>query len=213
MAVYQVNKIQKDVRIVLDQNMTSDALTALQDTETLSLDELIESKVVEAVRRVHNEAPLDKLNQGHNFGDALYWRGADTCGWTLLPDDFMRLIVFMMDDWDRAVYKPLHIDNPKYYKQASRFKGIRGTPQHPKCAIAIRPEGKVLEFYSCKSQESKVSRAVYIPYPKIDQYGGIEISNQCYEAVIYVIASLVSATIGEADKVKLFNELAQSLLV
>ena len=26
MAVYQVNKIQKDVRIVLDQNMTSDAL-------------------------------------------------------------------------------------------------------------------------------------------------------------------------------------------
>lgn len=210
--IYQTDKICKDVRIAIDENMTSESLTALLDVETLSLDTVIKSKIEEGVTRVHSIAPLLMLDSGHNFGDSLYWNGQDTCGWVLLPDDFMRLVVFQMDDWERAVYDPLSVENPISDKQYSRFKGIRGNTQRPRCVLAIRPEGRVLEFYSCKTQTAQVSRAVYIPYPKIDEHGGINICKHCYPAVIYSIASLVVSAYGEAEKSKLFGNLAESLL-
>ena len=125
----------------------------------------------------------------------------------------MRLVVFQMDDWERPVYHAISEDDEEYEKQSSRFKGIRGTAQKPVCAIAIRPEGRVLEFYSCKSTDAMVSRAVYLPYPKIDDYGGVQICERCYQAVIYTIASLVLTTYGNADQSKALSELAKSALI
>ena len=131
----------------------------------------------------------------------------------LLPEDFMRFVVFQMDDWERAVFYPINTDDPEYARQSSRFKGIRGTYQRPVCAISIRPEGRVMEFYSCKTTKAKVSRAVYLPYPKIDKYGAIEICGRCYNAVVYTIAALVLTTFGDAEKSAALNELAKSVLI
>ena len=125
----------------------------------------------------------------------------------------MRLVVFQMDDWERPVYHAISEDDEEYQKQSSRFKGIRGTPQKPVCAIAIRPEGRVLEFYSCKSIDAMVSRAVYLPYPKVDKDNGIQICERCYQAVVYTIASLVLITYGSADQSKALLELAKSTLI
>lgn len=201
----------QDVRICLDQNMMSDALLESGDIDTLSLDEIIKSKILEAVQRVHMSAPNYLLESGHNFGDAVYWRELES-GWVLLPPDFMRLVVFEMDDWEQAVYQAISTDDEEYEKQRSRFKGIRGTSQRPVCAIAIRPEGRVLEFYSCKSTDAKVSRAIYIPYPKVDEDGGVDISERCYDAVVYTAAGLTLVTCGEVDKGNNLSEMAQTFL-
>lgn len=212
MAVYQKNKIQEDVRTALDQNMNSDTLKIIGDVDTLALDDIIASKILEAVKRVHSSAPSYLLDGGHNFGDAIYWKEHES-GWILLPEDFMRFVVFQMNDWERAVFYPINTDDPEYEKQSSRFKGIRGTCQRPVCAISIRPEGRVMEFYSCKTTEAKVSRAVYLPYPKIDKYGAVEICEKCYDAVIYTIAALVLTTFGDTEKSAALNELAKSVLI
>ena len=209
--IYQLDKIMQDVRICIDQNMTSDALVDSGDIDTLALDEIIKSKILEAIQRIHLEAPNVLLEGGHNFGDAVYWRELES-GWVLLPPDFMRLVVFEMDDWEQAVYQAISTDDPEYEKQRSRFKGIRGTAQRPVCAIAIRPEGRVLEFYSCKSEDAHVRRAVYIPYPTIDEDGGVDISERCYNAVIYTIAGLTLLTCGEVEKGNAVSELAQTYL-
>lgn len=209
--IYQIDKMMRDVRVCLDQNMTSDALLAVEDIDTLALDDIIRSKLLEAVRRVHLEAPNVLLEGGHNFGDEVYWSDLES-GWVLLPQDFMRLVVFEMDDWERAVYQAISTGEPGYEKQRSRIKGIRGTAQKPVCAIAIRPEGRVLEFYSCKSNNAQVSRAMYIPYPKIDEDGGIDISERCYIAVIYTAASLTLLSIGETEKSSALSELAKTFL-
>lgn len=209
--IFQIDKIMQDVRICLDQNMSSNALIESGDIDTLSLDEIIKSKILEAVQRVHRDAPNYLLEGGHNFGDAVYWRELE-CGWVLLPKNFLRLVVFEMDDWEQAVYQAISTDDPEYEKQRSRFKGIRGTAQRPVCAIAIRPEGRVLEFYSCKSKNAKVSRAIYIPYPKIDEDGGVDISERCYNAVIYTAAGLTLLTCGETEKGNSVSELAQTFL-
>ena len=209
--IYQLDKIMQDVRICLDQNMTSDALLESGDIDTLALDDIIRSKILEAVQRVHMDAPNYLLEGGHNFGDAVYWRELES-GWVLLPPDFMRLVVFEMDDWEQAVDQAVSTDDPEYKKQRSRFKGIRGTAQHPVCAIAIRPEGRVLEFYSCKSEDAQVSRAIYIPYPKIDEDNGVDICERCYNAVVYTAAGLTLLTCGEVEKGNAVSELAQTYL-
>lgn len=212
MKVYRLERIARDVRIVLDQNMASASLAETGDVDTLTLDEIIVSKVTEGVARVHSEAPSYLLDGGNNFGDSVYWNG-DGSGWVLLPEDFMRLVVFEMSDWERAVYHAISEDDEEYELQSCRFKGLRGTPQKPVCAIVVRPEGRALEFYSCRSKEAQVSKAVYMPYPDVDPYGGIGICRRCYKAVVYTVASLVLFTYGDADKGNALSELAKTALI
>lgn len=208
--IYKLQRIARDVRIAIDQNMTSEQLLATDDIETLSLEDIIRSKIVEAVRRVETSAPVHFLEEGHDFGDAVYWGDLES-GWVLLPDDFMRLIAFRMSDWERTVYAAISVDDPLYAKQSSRYKGIRGNVQKPVCAFVNRAEGKALEFYSCNSEDAFVSRASYLPYPHIDEDDGIDISERCYTAVVYTVAALVLTTYGETDKASTLTELAKSI--
>ncbi len=208
--IYKLTEIARDVRIAIDQNMTSEQLLATDDIETLSLEEIIRSKIVEAVRRVECAAPVHFLEEGHNFGDAVYWGDLES-GWVLLPDDFMRLIAFRMSDWERTVYDAISVDDTLYAKQSSRYKGIRGNVQKPVCAVVNRAEGKALEFYSCESEDAYVCQALYLPYPHIDKYDGIDISEKCYTAVVYTVASLVLATYGDTDKASVMTDLAKSI--
>lgn len=210
--IYGVEDIERDVRVAMDENSISDNLIANGDLDTLSLNDIVRSKITEGVRRTHMEAPVYLLDSGHNFGDMLFW-GEKESGWILLPDDFMRLLVFQMDDWAHAVFEAISPGDAEYKLQSSRYKGIRGNWQKPICAISIRPEGKVLEFWSCKSEGAKVSKGVYLPYPKIDMADGIEICNRCYEAAVYVIAGLVCESLGDAERYSMYNELAKSILV
>jgi hypothetical protein len=209
--IYKLDDIVRDVRIVLGDNASAEALFEESDLETLSLDECIRSKVVEAVRRIESEAPAYLLEGGHSFGDAIYWE-ANGRGWIILPDDFMRLVVFEMDDWERPVYSAVMPDTPEYAKLRSRFKGIGGTPQRPAVAIGIRSEGKVLEFYSCKSTDARLARAMYRPYPSVDEDGGIDMSERCYSAVVYETAALTTTAYGLADKSQQLETLAKSAL-
>ena len=209
--VYNIHDVMRDVRICLDQNMTSEQLLQDDDVDTLALDDIVRSKILEAVVRVHTNAPTYLLEQGHNFGDAVYWGDLES-GWVLLPQDFMRLIVFEMSAWEAAVYTAISTTDPEYELQRQRIKALRGTAQKPVCAIATRPEGRVLEFYSCKSEDAYVRRAQYLPYPKIDKDEGIDICERCDTGVIYAAASLVLLTLGEAEKSSALSEISQTSL-
>lgn len=209
--VYNINDVMRDVRVCLDQNMSSEQLLQTDDIDTLSLDDIVRSKILEAVVRVHTNAPTYLLEQGHNFGDAVYWGDLES-GWVLLPDDFMRLIVFEMSDWEKAVFTAISTTDPEYELQRQRIKALRGTAQKPVCVITVRPEGKALEFYSCKSKEAYVKRAQYLPYPKIDEDEGIDICERCYTGVVYAAASLVLLTLGESEKSSALSEISKTAL-
>lgn len=211
--IFQADNIVKDVRVCMDENMADTALIADGDENTLLLDEIIKSKILEAVERVHTEAPFYMLDNAHHFDTnaAINWKTLES-GEILLPDDFMRLVVFQMSDWERPVYTVLTPDDPEYAKCSSRYKALRGTVQRPVCALAMRNDGKVLEFYSCNSTNATITRAVYVPYPEIDAYGGVDIAERCYTAVVNTIAGLTLVSCGEADKSQLFFTLAKNNL-
>ena len=210
--MYKIPHIARDVRIAIDENKTSEQLIGEEDIDTLSLNDIVRSKIVEAVRRVLTEAPVHLLDGGVPFGDAIFWRSKGS-GWTLLPEDFMRLIIFKMSDWERPVYEPITAADPRYELQFSRYRGLRGNPQKPVVAIVSRAEGRALELFSCKDAGATVEQAVYLPLPRVDCDGGIEIPERCYTSVVYQTASLVLATIGQGDLSTIMSELSKQLLV
>lgn len=220
--IFQVSKIKQDVRVCIDQNVSSAPLVNDDDMDMLTLQDVIGSKILEAVELVHKAAPYWMLELGHNFshndGDddsrrTIYWKGVDdTCGYLLLPDDFMRLVVFEMSDWERPVYEAISTDGPMYRRQHSRVKALRGTAQRPVVALGVKPEGKTLEFWSCKSRNATVTRAVYIPFPVVDANNGVDISERCYEAVVYMCAGLTMMSCGEGERAKNLMDLAKTLL-
>lgn len=208
--VYSVEQIQHDVRIAMDDYPQSPSLIAMEDVDAISIDKIINSKIEDAAKAVEIAAPIHMLDSGHNFAEDVFWN-SNFSGWIILPDNFMRLMVFRMSDWERPVYAAISEGEPEYTLQHSRFKGIRGNPQKPVCAITLRAEGKVLEFYSCNSDEATVEQAVYLPIPRIDN-GGIEICERCYRPFIYQCAGMVAQTLGETEAGTSFVETARSMI-
>lgn len=208
--IVQAEKMARDVRIAVDMNRESTPLLLDGDTETTSFDDIIYAKLTDAVRMVEMEAPLNLLEQGHQFGNNVVW-GEDGKGWILLPDDFMRLVVFKMSDWRHSVSEAITQDDPKYSRQWSRWKGICGNPEKPVVAIVNRAEGNVLEFFSCHDDTATVEQAVYVPLPRIDLDGGIDVSEKCYKAAVYRAAALALASIGDQLSTTMV-ELSKSLL-
>lgn len=217
--IYQVLNIKRDVRVCLDENRVDTSLLSVGDADTLSLDTLIGSKILEAVDRVHSEVPYYLLEVGNDFTTSpVTWDSEYRCGYLLLPDDFLRLIVFEMSDWERPVYADISTLDPEYAKQKSRVKGIRGTAERPVVAIGMRPVGRVLEFYSCKSHAgtqqdpyATVSMAEYVPRASEDALGGVNICERCYRAVVYTTAGLTLVSCGEVERAKNFFEMAKTL--
>ena len=154
------------------------------------------------------------LEPGNSFADSIAWdeEVGKGPGWTVLPNDFHRLICFKMSDWERPVYSAILPNDPLYALQKSRFAGVRGNTQKPVCAIVMRPVGRVLEFYSCnKGEDVSIDLAVYLPISKIKDEG-INICERCYKSVVYKVAGLAAVSMGIMDKAKTLFEISNELL-
>lgn len=208
--IVQAEKMARDVRIAVDMNHESTPLLLEDDIDTISFNDIIYAKLTDAVRMVEMEAPLHLLEQGHQFGENIVWSDGGK-GWLILPDDFMRLVVFKMSDWHHSVSEAITQDDPKYSRQWSKWKGICGNPEKPVVAIVNRAEGNVLEFFSCNDDTATVEQAVYIPLPRIDLDGGIDVSEKCYKAAVYRAGALALSSIGDQLATTMI-ELSKSLL-
>jgi hypothetical protein len=199
--VFSVADIKRDIRIALDQNNSSTPLLDTGDIDTLTLEEIIESKIEDAARVVTRDAAHYLLDGGKAFGESVRWdvREGYGSGSILLPDDFLRLVSFQMSDWSYPVLNAITEDNPIYALQHSRYGGVRGNPQKPIVALSQQPIGLVLEFFSCAAGENTfVKRATYVPIPKITD-GEITISEKLKPAVVYYTAYLAALSIGNGD--------------
>lgn len=199
--LYSVDAIRAMVRKSMDENEVSTALIKQNaDTDTLSLNDIIEQKIEQAARLVQEMAPRKLLDEGEPFSDtAISWDGEPGygSGYVSLPADYQRLCTFRMSDWHRPVNEAIAEGDAAYAIQSSRYKGVRGGPWKPVCAVATRIAGRILEFYSCDSGEGAyVSVARYYPYPSIKD-GKIRICKDLLHPTIEYAAGLASIAIGE----------------
>jgi hypothetical protein len=207
---YNVSDIVEEIRVALDQNMSSTPLATLGDIDTLSLDELIESKIANAARIVEERAPRELLDAGDNIPNTtnIGWPDANLGGGgasiripsgifrghVSLPVDFLRLLTFKMSDWYRPVTEAITEADPLYMRQFSEFPGIRGNPQKPVVAIVTGMSGLELEFFS-SAVTSTVSIARYVKIPAITTQDDEKVINICEKlkpAVVYYAAYLVA---------------------
>lgn len=199
--LYTIGEIRALVRKSLDENEVSVALIEQNDdTDTLSLNAIIEQKIEQAARLVQEMAPRKLLDGGVIFpSTAITWDGepGHGSGYVPLPDDYQRLCAFRMSDWHRPVNDAIAEGEPAYAIQSSRYKGVHGGPWKPVCAVATRNNGRVLEFYSCDGgADVTVSIARYYPYPSIVG-GNIRICKDLLQPTVEYAAGLASTAIGE----------------
>lgn len=221
--IYQVADMKRDVRITIDQNDSSTALSALGDPDTLTLEQIIDSKIADAARTVILAAPNTMLDSGHSFAipkaqtnTAITWTESGVAGYGAghykLPSDFLRIVSFKMHDWDYAITEAISDSDPLYPMQYSRYGGIRGNPQRPVAAIVNHADGLHIEFFTCNwgpydattDTGTYVERAQYIKQPTIIN-DTIEIPERLRPALIYYIAYMVMLALNDLT-------LAQTLL-
>lgn len=214
MTPYSVDILVKEAKVAIDQNVDSTPLASLGDIDTLTLDEMLRSKVEDAARLVEESAAHELLDSGDTFGGAVTWQSEEGygSGSITLPSDFMRLVTFMMSDWDYPITTAITEEHPAYPIQKSRYGGVCGNPQRPVVAIVHGPTSQNLEFYSCTAGPgTHIRMAYYIPVPKVDG-GSIRLCPKLKRAVVYRMASMASAIVGASDLAAMLlgtsNELA-----
>ena len=213
---YDFSDIIARVRVAMDENRQADELDGMGDASTLTTDEVIRSKVPEALRVVLMNAPVELIGEGDAFGESIQWESAEGYGMgeIVLPDDFLRLLTFQMSDWSVPVTEASTETHPLYLRQRSRIRGISGNPQRPVVAIVHKPIGLVLEFYTCESGEGCcIKMARYIPIPRIDtEMDMVSIPDKLLDVVINYTAYLVCALLGQTETAAACKELANRLM-
>lgn len=167
--LYSVRQIVSDTRVMLDHNAEERPLIRIDDPYTLTLDQLIASKIETAARQVLEEAPLHSLAPGKPLRVSLAW--VERPGWGMavlpLPDDFLRLLHVRLSDWRRPA-RIITDTHPDYRWQASPFAGVRGNPDRPVAVVTQRPTGLVAELYSSAGGPGvTIEQAQYIAVPLI----------------------------------------------
>ena len=184
-------------------------------------EQLITSRINDALRLVASQAPVTMLGNGKAFAYTVGWesRVGYGAGYVVLPDDFFRLITFRMSDWQVAVTETITSDNPLYLRQQSRWSGLRGTPQNPVVAIVQGDVGRVLEFYCCNSGPSvSVRQARYFPLPQYDVQSGaedveVEVPSLLESAFLCRLASLTADTLEQTDLAHRLEEQSRTLMM
>lgn len=198
----QIANIIKEVKIILNENISIDALL-LDDPNQLELEDLISSRIVDAVTAVHENAPIEKLT-GVPLTGGIAFR-SNGVGTMPLPNDFLRLVIFQLEGWSRPVTMAITDTSPLYAQQMSRFIGVRGGVEKPVCAISTIGSTRVLEIFSAApSTTPDIARASYIPIPAIDA-GTIKIAKRLKTAIYYYCAGLVAVSLKDPSATALFD--------
>lgn len=199
---YTVASIVEEIRVVLDQNMSSTELSELGDVDTLSLDDLIKSKIEDAAQQVILSAPYTLLS---DIGTSL--TGSPTIGVSpfranlTLPDDFLRLLCFKFTGWDYPLYEALPPSSPLYLQAHSKYN-VCGTKDRPLVFLCPGSSSKVLEVFCASSTSDTLDGCQYVKKPAITTVSStdqIDLGKRLKRPTVYYAAYLVALAIREAD--------------
>lgn len=209
-----VEDVVKQVRICLDQNMTSKALADLGDVDTLSLDDLIRSKIEDAALSVVLAAPVFMLDDvsvpigNENFSIEPEFPHA---GIVELPDDYARLVMLKLSGWQYPIYEVLP-PHTSLYAQANSGFNVFGTKDRPVVfLVPTRPtqyskRGRRLEVYCASNRGDTIENCLYVQKPKMHVSGldgsetdgkKIKLGDDLERPTIYYAAYLTAMAVND----------------
>ena len=213
---YLVSTIKEDVRIALDEDRDASALLEDADTDALTLDDIIESKIEDGVALVIDAAPLQKLS-GWTTASPTPTFNNDLSGEVIIPDYCQRILEVKASDWERPVRQFITPDDPLYMMQFGRWGGLKGSTERPVVCILEEDsgQGNILQFWRCRTANATFT----IKYMEVatiatntdgDDY--IYIPLLCYRSAIYQIAALVAQVLGGTQAAQSLGVVSADLL-
>lgn len=162
----------------------------------------------EAGAAIVRVVPLHVLGFGEDFSNMDFTPNSDGSGRICLPDDFVRLINFKMQGWQRPVVAPIYDTDVKYRQQFNM--ALRGGEAKP--VVAIVNGGKFLEYFSSSDGiNAKVETARYFGYSVIDRhYPTILLDITAWKLAELVLSSISDINAAQQCQNKV-NELLQIL--
>lgn len=213
----EIGEFKKQVRICLDQNMSSEALLSAgeDDIDTLSLEEIIDSKVEDAALSVVKSAPFDKLHdivmaEEPADGDMGISKDTRHVVSVKLPEGFARLVRFKMASWPYAVFSATAPTASLYNKAHSEFN-VYGTKERPVVFLVPTNKGLFLEAFCASSEEDKLEDCLYVKTPKVEG-GSIVLGEQLVRPTIYYAAYLTALAIKDDSAAEKLLAIATSLI-
>lgn len=208
--------IAKDVRVAIDENTVVKAFVDDNgdtfETDTLEMDDIIISKIVDGINYVRKIAPLSILGLTR-VTPSVRWTDTDKCiGSVSLPTDFMRLALFQMSDWLYGVTESISPVSEAYGQQFSEWAGVRGSCSRPVVALSADVDGGggTLEFFSCSST-SATATLLYVPC-LTQASSSYKIEDVLYHAVVLKTAALVAASYGNGELQQVLDNLCKEQL-
>jgi hypothetical protein len=196
MTEYDVSDLVTEVKMVLDQNRTSTALQS--DVDTLSLDAMIEGRLLDAIQTVEMKAPVYMLTDPATLSPNQLTTQTSGVKTVNLPTNFMRLISVRCSDWSRNA-KIITDDDPLYAQQGG--PGGKGNKQRPVAALVNGGSGFWLEI---NGTDQTTATVLYIPQPAVSSKK-ISMCRLLKAAAVHYCGYLVALSCGE-------KELADGLL-
>lgn len=208
--LYPMADIINSVRILMNEDVNLPGVPVF-DATSLDLDTLVRKNITDAVRTIHLTAPTHLLEG--SMIDATPVKNQDGSGYILLPDNFMRLVIFQMEGWKRPVTRPITDQHPDYILQKNRY--VRGGTDKPVCVVSTNRTGKnILEYYSLPGSVAihTLKQALYMPYPIIESEK-INISQRLLSAALFQCVALIYTAFKETNISNYYFERAHNILV
>lgn len=114
-----------------------------------------------------------------------------------LPDDFLMLFNLKMKGWGREVTEVLPADDWKRVFRNGRWRGICGGPGRPMAFEALTKDSRggsarALRLCGCGEGDAGVEEGWYMPAPRIDGGGEIEIPPAAYRTALRLIVDRIA---------------------
>lgn len=177
------------------------------------LDLLISAILDEAAKNTLMMAPfhiLEPTDAEIAAGEDLVVDDYGETGYVVLPANFLRLVSFKMEDWERPVNVPLQLTSPEYQMQKNKF--IRGGVSKPAVAIAWRigteaPQ-KVLEYYSVPVEsDHAIEHFLYVPETLAE-----DVQSNLLDTMTWIAAAKILTITGQLELgAKAMEQVALSL--
>lgn len=158
-----------------------------------------------AANEVLLSAPIHKLSANKKEGAELSTSNSNGVCTIILPDDFLRLVMVKLTEWNIPVSIPISVDHPLYRYQYNKY--TRGHQDKPVVAYVDKADAKILECYSYE----KISEVEILSYiKKYDEK--TEYNDTIAELIALTCARKVFEVFGNAEQVTMMTSEIDNVL-
>lgn len=177
-------------------------------SDDLNLRKQVEDSIVEAVVKVHRNAPsvlLEGVGSSYNVGHDLDFDTENGVITITMLKDTLRIISVKAKDSDIVVCDFVAEDSAEGRKQLNKY--VRGIPDDPRVVMMQKGAGDyrpVLKYYTSDESGFDAIDLTYIPYPTIEETM-VDISPKLEYAVLNEIVAMILDNMSLHDKAAIYR--------